>query len=127
MKCTTAYACSCAPYDTIAKRVDSTSIIFLGKVNKSRKSWSFWRSESKTTFDVMETYKGKLSEKVKIQHPTGNRGNCGIDFVKKDEVIIYANEDGDGYATSICSFSRKFSDEQVISFLKDASDASELK
>ena len=84
---TTAYACSCASYDTITERVESTSVIFLGEVKKTRKSWSFWRSERKTTFDVIETYKGELSEKVKISHPTENRGNCGIDFKKRMSLL----------------------------------------
>jgi len=127
LKSTTAYACSCATYDTIPERVESTSIIFLGKVKKTRKSWSFWRSERKTTFDVIETYKGELSEKMKISHPTGNRGNCGIDFEKKDELVIFADEYGNGYATSICSFPRKFSDEQIISYLKDELETSDSK
>ena len=124
---TTAYACSCASYDTITERVESTSVIFLGEVKKTRKSWSFWRSERKTTFDVIETYKGELSEKMKISHPTGNRGNCGIDFKKKDKLVIFADEDRNGYATSICSFPRKFSDEQIISYLNDGLETSESK
>lgn len=122
-----AYACSCMRSHSTPDKIETTPVIFHGKVKRQ-----LWRgipffSERKTIFTVTKSYKGDLNKTAEIFHPIDLGGNCGLSFGRKLQGLIFAylNEEGE-LGTSSCAMHSRYSDLQFIEYFENKFDSSEL-
>ena len=126
-----ANACSCVYYETLPEFVENTQLIFRGKVTKIPQLDSYGfnlKATDQTTFDVLKPYKGDLSKRVTLTHPT-RIAPCGFNFKKDQTGLFYAVVAHIDYEeilyTGLCVLPR-FTEEQVIAYIETGLDTSKL-
>lgn len=85
-------ACSCADLPSVEEEFERSKTVFSGKVVdiKERLSLKGYTSKS-VLFEVTNTWKGVEQSQIIIT--TGqDDGDCGYNFIKGEEYLVYANE-----------------------------------
>ena len=92
-----ALACSCALPSSPRQHIDSTDVIFEGKVTARTKSLM----ASTTTFDVVTTFKGEVDDIVTINHATSGAA-CGYTFDEDYTGLVFASYVDGKLLTNLC-------------------------
>ena len=103
-------ACSCAELPSVEEEFERSKAVFSGKVVdiKVTKNVKGYASKS-VLFEVTKTWKGV--EQTQIIITTGqDDGDCGYNFIKGNEYLVYANE------------SRMYGAKSLVSILCDRTD-----
>ena len=87
-----ASACSCAERPTVQEEFERSKAVFSGKVVdiEERRSVKGYTVKS-VLFEVTNTWKGVEQSQIIITTGQGH-GDCGYDFTKGKEYVVYANE-----------------------------------
>ena len=87
-----ASACSCAELPSVQEEFERSKAIFSGKVVdiEERRSVKGYTVKS-VLFEVTNTWKGVEQSQIIITTGQGH-GDCGYDFTKGKEYMVYANE-----------------------------------
>jgi hypothetical protein len=110
------FACSCAEIPSVEQELDSSKDVFKGKVIDIKEVRDIRGYISKSVlFQVNQVWKGQKQSQVVVATGTGS-GDCGFNFVKGQEYIVYANE-SDMYGkkqltTIVCDRTNRLSDAQ---------------
>ncbi|WP_078411290.1 hypothetical protein [Priestia abyssalis] len=85
-------ACSCAELPSVEEEFERSKAVFSGKVVdiKERRSLNGYTSKS-VLFGVTNTWKGVEQSQIIITTGQGG-GDCGYNFTKREEYLVYANE-----------------------------------
>lgn len=109
------YACSCAKPVSVKEEFERAKAVFYGKVMeiKDQKDPDGYMVK-KVLFEVKNTWKG-VSKSQMIMVTGQGGGDCGFEFRKGEEYLVYANDSslyGDmGYLfTGICNLTNQYSD-----------------
>ena len=107
-------ACSCRYGVPVCETFWATPLVFSGKVleiapaqakDKGRRTQGYGRF---VTFSIAQTWKGEAGGTIQINTGMGG-GDCGYNFVKGREYLVYAHGSGGKYSTGICSRTRRLS------------------
>lgn len=87
-----ASACSCAELPSVQEEFERSKAVFSGKVVdiEERRSVKGYTVKS-VLFEVTNTWKGVEQSQIIITTGQGH-GDCGYDFTKGKEYVVYANE-----------------------------------
>ncbi|MBP1932757.1 hypothetical protein [Ammoniphilus resinae] len=98
------YACSCASKPAVQEELEKSAVVFGGKVIDIREKSQF-NPKKTVLFEVSTAWKGGASTQMLITTGLGG-GDCGFDFEKGKEYLVYANESsmygGKDLVTTIC-------------------------
>lgn len=85
-------ACSCAYLPSVEDEFERSKAVFSGKVVdiKERRSLKGYTTKS-VLFEVTNTWKGVEQSQIIITTGQGG-GDCGYNFIKGKEYLVYANE-----------------------------------
>ncbi|MFJ7700578.1 hypothetical protein [Lysinibacillus fusiformis] len=85
-------ACSCANLPSVEEEFERSKAVFSGKVVdiKEKKSLKGYQSKS-VLFEVTKTWKGVEQSQIIITTGQGG-GDCGYNFIKGEEYLVYADE-----------------------------------
>ena len=85
-------ACSCAELPSVEEEFERSKAVFSGKVIdiKDKRSLKGYRSKS-VLFEVTNTWKGVEQSQIIITTGQGG-GDCGYNFIKGEEYLVYAGE-----------------------------------
>lgn len=85
-------ACSCAYLPSVEEEFELSKAIFSGKVVDIKEKQSLKGDTTKSVlFEVTNTWKGVEQSQVIITTGQGG-GDCGYNFIKGEEYLVYANE-----------------------------------
>jgi hypothetical protein len=85
-------ACSCAELPTAASELERSKAVFSGKVldiNEKRSAQGYITKS--VLFEVTNTWKGVTQSQIIITTGQGG-GDCGFNFTKGQEYLVYAND-----------------------------------
>jgi hypothetical protein len=108
-----ASACSCAELPSVEEQLERSKAVFSGKVIDIEDSRGLNGSTTKSVlFEVTNTWKGVEQSQIIIT--TGqDDGDCGYNFKKGEEYLVYANESTmygkNSLVTTICDRTRMLS------------------
>lgn len=102
------FACSCAEATT-AEQFSNAAAVFVGTV----KNISIDAGQRSVDFDVRESQKGSVAERVTVSTGWGD-GDCGFDFETGKEYVVYAYGDEGQLDTGICSGTSLVAESQDI-------------
>ncbi|MGG2055519.1 hypothetical protein ABFY48_14080 [Lysinibacillus pakistanensis] len=85
-------ACSCADLPSVKEEFELSKAVFSGKVVdiKEKRSLKGYTTKS-VLFEVTNTWKGVEQSQIIITTGQGG-GDCGYNFIKGEEYLVYANE-----------------------------------
>lgn len=84
------YACSCAQPQTVKDQFSRSEAVFSGKVLEVKEQKNVNGSMTKAAlFDVSRIWKGGTESQI-IIHTGSGGGDCGINFEKGKEYLVYA-------------------------------------
>lgn len=85
-------ACSCAYLPSVEEEFELSKAIFSGKVVDIKEKLSLKGYTTKSVlFEVTNTWKGVEQSQIIITSGQGG-GDCGYNFIKGEEYLVYANE-----------------------------------
>lgn len=85
-------ACSCAELPSVEEEFERSKAVFSGKVVDINDQWSLKGSTSTSVlFEVTNTWKGVEQSQIIITTGQGG-GDCGYNFTKGKEYLVYAYE-----------------------------------
>ncbi|MFJ7736705.1 hypothetical protein ACIQ2D_10210 [Lysinibacillus sp. NPDC097287] len=88
----TTSACSCAYLPSVEDEIERSKAIFSGKVVDVKERLSLKGSTTKSVlFEVTNTWKGVEQSQIIITTGQGG-GDCGYNFIKGKEYLVYADE-----------------------------------
>ncbi len=95
------YACSCAPQPAPLAARTSAMAVFVGTVS------GFGATDASgatllVTFEVQQTWKGPTGAQVTLATASGS-ANCGYEFVRGEQYLVYASAEAGQLRTSLCS------------------------
>ena len=98
------YTCSCVSEPPVQEELEKSAAVFSGKVIDIREESQFNPKRS-VLFEVSNSWKGVHETQIIVATGLGG-GDCGFDFEKEKEYLVYANESsmyGDKQlSTTIC-------------------------
>lgn len=85
-------ACSCVELSSVEEEFEHSKAVFSGKVVdiKVRRSLKGYTTQS-VLFEVTKTWKGVEQSQIRITTGQGG-GDCGYNFIKGNEYLVYAYE-----------------------------------
>lgn len=87
-----ASACSCANLPSVEEEFERSKAVFSGKVVDIKEKLSLKGYTTKSIlFEVTNTWKGVEQSQIIITTGQGG-GDCGYNFIKGEEYLVYANE-----------------------------------
>ncbi|HYE41765.1 MAG TPA: hypothetical protein VEA15_00095 [Caulobacteraceae bacterium] len=95
-----AEACSCMRYGSAAEQIAAADAVFEGRVVRTERSG---RDRAATTFEVLDTVKGKLGRRVRVEHGTETAAGCGVRFRRGEIVALTAHRVRGAWTTSSCA------------------------
>ncbi|MEH7453566.1 hypothetical protein [Gottfriedia acidiceleris] len=108
------FACSCVKEQTVQKEFSQSKAVFSGKVIDIKTTKFSNPNYKKVLFEVSKTWKGISSSQVIIKTGQGD-GDCGINFIKGQNYLVYARaskmygENSQSLTTTICDSTKEFS------------------
>ncbi|MGE7944818.1 hypothetical protein ACQKNB_22425 [Lysinibacillus xylanilyticus] len=85
-------ACSCADLPSVEEEFERAKAVFSGKVVDIKEKLSLKGYTTKSVlFEVTNTWKGVEQSQIIITTGQGG-GDCGYNFIKGEEYLVYANE-----------------------------------
>lgn len=85
-------ACSCAYLPSVEEEVESSKAVFSVKVVDIKEKLNLKGYTTKSVlFEVTNTWKGVEESQIIITTGQGG-GDCGYNFIKGEEYLVYANE-----------------------------------
>ncbi|MGG0174700.1 hypothetical protein [Gottfriedia acidiceleris] len=108
------FACSCVKEQTVQKEFSQSKAVFSGEVIDIKTTKFSNPNYKKVLFEVSKTWKGISSSQVIIKTGQGH-GDCGIDFIKGQNYLVYARaskmygENSQSLTTTICDSTKEFS------------------
>ena len=99
------YACSCAPPPPPQEALAAATAVFAGQVTAvEAKEGPIISSADpvRVTFYVAQVWKGDLPQNVVVTTPRED-ASCGFNFIVGHEYIVYAQDNGHGLSTNLCS------------------------
>ncbi|MGE7673325.1 hypothetical protein ACQKMV_07025 [Lysinibacillus sp. NPDC094403] len=85
-------ACSCADLPSVEEEFERSKAVFSGKVVDIKEKLSLKGYTTKSVlFEVTNTWKGVEQSQIIITTGQGG-GDCGYNFIKGEEYLVYANE-----------------------------------
>ncbi|WP_369593192.1 hypothetical protein [Lysinibacillus pakistanensis] len=109
-------ACSCADLPSVEEEFERSKAVFSGKVVdiKEKRSLKGYTTKS-VLFEVTNTWKGVEQSQIIITTGQGG-GDCGYNFIKGEEYLVYANEsiiyEAKSLVSSMCNRTRVLSSSQ---------------
>jgi len=96
-----AWACSCVRFNTAEEQLARSDAVFRGRVEKTER---LGPNRAATTFVVVERLKGRLGQRVRVEHGTETGGACGVVFRRGQvrELAAYRTPNG-RWNTNSCS------------------------
>ena len=106
-------ACSCAELPSVEEEFERSQAVFSGKVIDVKEKRSIKGYQTKSVlFEVTNTWKGVKQSQILITTGQGG-GDCGFDFKKGQEYLVYANEStmygAKSLASTICDRTNELS------------------
>ena len=95
-----AEACSCMRYNSAAEQIAASDAVFEGRVIRTERTGP---DRAATTFEVLDTVKGKLTRRIRVEHDTETGAGCGVRFRRGEIVALTAHRVRRGWTTSACS------------------------
>lgn len=95
-----AEACSCMRYASAADQVAASDAVFEGRVIRTERTG---RDRAATTFEVLDTVKGKLGRRIRVEHGTETAAGCGVRFRRGEIVALTAHRVRRAWTTSACA------------------------
>lgn len=96
-------ACSCADLPSVEEEYERSKAVFSGKVVDIKEKLSLKGYTTKSVlFEVTNTWKGIEQSQIIITTGQGG-GDCGYNFIKGEEYLVYANESIMNEAKSLVS------------------------
>lgn len=108
------FACSCVKEQTVQVEFSQSKAVFSGKVIEIKTTKFSNPNYKKVLFEVSKTWKGISGSQVIIKTGLGD-GDCGINFIKGQNYLVYARaskmygENSQSLTATICSSTKEFS------------------
>jgi len=100
------YACSCVEFTDVLEHRDAHDAVFKGTVvsENKKKGKGFISSAStyKTTFEVSEVWRGKVTSSITVLSAI-SEASCGYIFEEGKTYLVYAKLQGSDLHVSLCS------------------------
>lgn len=94
-----AFACSCAEPLSVQEEVETSALVILGTVREIKQSSNAGNKE--VLVEVSRIFKGETkSQQIIVTY--GDSAQCGFEFQKELDYLIYARDAGTGYTTGLC-------------------------
>lgn len=111
-----ARACSCGPSPPPLDALEGADTVFRGKVTDATDTefemmGELWEGRS-FTFQAVRIWKGSANSRIIVTTGMGY-GDCGYQFQKGEEYLVYAYENDNGLRTNICTRTAHIADAAV--------------
>ncbi len=110
------YACSCLEPPAVEEALERSKAVFMGKVIEIKEQKILGGgTTNRILFEVVKTWKGESQSQIFITTGQPGAGDCGYDFRKGEEYLVYANRTSIyGYnvdlSTVVCDRTNKLSE-----------------
>lgn len=120
----TALACTCPPLPNAAAQAEEWDLVALGTVVSTDND----EAGNSALIAMDEVFKGEASAAVMVSSGPSNPMACGLSYRQGDDVIVLANEQGEGqFSNYFCAIPQFGADAFRAAFSEEAANAEEVE